>query len=456
MRSSALDGGCARCSRLRGVVALSAALASLAAMLVLASPALAGSPPLIESESVSQVTETDATLEARIDPNGLNTTYQFRLESGCLPPMACLAITTYPLPSGELPASSEPQSVSLDLNSAGITLKPHTTYAYSVDATNEAGSTSGVERRFTTPGPPLIESESVSHITATEATLEAQVNPDGLATQYEFWLAFANCQNPPPGGAVCASISVLRVGTGKLPAASGGESVSTTLTHLHPGYAYTYWAVATNSAGEAVGEHRRFSAQSAPPPTIESEDVSHITLNDATLEAEINTHGLETSYEFHLVEHWACEDSTPRCFPPVRYIPLPSGELLGSFVTQSVSLDLGSAGVSLEGHDLYEYWVSASNAAGTTQGEPHLFSTSSSGGVEPVAEPGGDPTSQAPVTTQSADPTASPPAPRRRCVKHRHRRRHPPQRRRRHRIRHHGHKRSRCRSGSAAISPPTA
>jgi hypothetical protein len=448
MRSSALDGGRARCSRLRGVVAFAAALASLAAMLVLASSALAASPPSIESESVSQVTETNATLEASIDPNGLDTAYQFRLESGCLPPMACPVITNYPLPSGELPASSEPQSVSLDLNSAGITLKPHTTYAYSVDATNEAGSTSGVERRFTTAGPPLIESESVSHITATEATLEAQVNPDGLGTQYEFWLAFANCQNPPPGGAECASISVLRVGTGKLPAASAGESVSASLIHLHPGYSYTYWVVATNSAGEAVGEHRHFSAQAAPPPTIESEAASHITLSDATLEAEINTHGLEASYEFHLVEHWACEDTAPRCFPPVRYIPLPSGRLLGSFVTQSVSLDLGSGGVSLEGHDLYEYWVSASSAAGTTQGEPHLFSTSAAGGVEPLAETGGDPSSQTPATSQSADPTASPPAPRRRCLKHRHRRRHPPQRRHRHRVRHHGHGRSRCRSGN--------
>jgi hypothetical protein len=452
MRFSALDGNCARCSWFRGVVTFSAALASLAAMLVLARPAFAGSPPSIESESVSQVTESNATLEARINPNGLKTSYQFRLESGCLPPMACLAITTYPLPGGELPASSEPQSISLDLNSAGVTLKPNTTYAYRVDATNEAGSASGAEHRFTTPGPPLIESESVSDVTATGATLEAQINPGGLETEYEFWLAFANCQNPPPGAAECESITVQRVGTGKLPASSTGQSVSATLTHLHPGYSYTYWVVAGNSGGEAVGEHQGFSAQAAPPPTIESEAVSHITLSDATLEADINTHGLETSYEFHLVEHWPCEDMTPRCFPPVRYIPLPSGKLLGSFVTQSVSLDLGSAGVSLEGHDAYEYWVSASNAAGTAQGEPHLFSTSSAGGVEPLAAPSGDLSTQSPATTHSTDSSPYPRAHRPHCVEHHHLRR-PPPAHRRHRVRHHRRGRSPCRPG---IPGPTA
>jgi hypothetical protein len=198
MGSSALNGNCARCSWLRGVVSFSAVLASLTAMLILASPAFAESPPSIESVSVSHITEHDATLEATINPNGLNTTYQFRLESGCLPPMACVAITTYPLPSGELPSSSEPRSVSLDLNSAGVTLKPHTTYAYSVEATDEVGSTSGVEQRFTTPRLPLIESESVSHVTATEATLEAQINPNGLEPNMSFGWHSPTARTRPP------------------------------------------------------------------------------------------------------------------------------------------------------------------------------------------------------------------------------------------------------------------
>lgn len=110
-----------------------------------------GSPPSIEGESVSHLTSTDATLEAQIDTQGLETSYQFRLESGCLWPRECPVIATYPLPSGELLGSFVDQSVSLDLNSAGVTLRPGVEYAYSVTATSAGGSVTGGEQRFTTP-----------------------------------------------------------------------------------------------------------------------------------------------------------------------------------------------------------------------------------------------------------------------------------------------------------------
>lgn len=111
----------------------------------------ASAVPVIDSVSVSHLTPTDATLEAQLDTEGLETTYQFRLESGCLPPLACLAIVTYPLPSGQLLGSFVDQSVSLDLNSAGVTMTPGVEYAYSLTATNTAGSVTGHEQRFTTP-----------------------------------------------------------------------------------------------------------------------------------------------------------------------------------------------------------------------------------------------------------------------------------------------------------------
>jgi hypothetical protein len=107
--------------------------------------------PAIEGESISHVTPTDATLEAQIDTEGLETSYQFRLESGCLWPRECAAITVYPLPSGKLLGSFVDQSVSLDLNSAGVMLKPGVEYAYSVTASSSAGGVTSGERRFTTP-----------------------------------------------------------------------------------------------------------------------------------------------------------------------------------------------------------------------------------------------------------------------------------------------------------------
>ena len=110
---------------------------------------------------------------------------------------------------------------------------------------------------------------------------------------------------------------------------------------------------------------------------IESESVSHITASDATLEAQINTEGLETTYGFHLVGtycEWPCET-------PAYLFTLPSGKLLGSFVGQSVSLDLSSAGVKLM--PINTYWVTATNAAGTTEGPSHTF-RSGEEGVQPL------------------------------------------------------------------------
>ena len=107
--------------------------------------------PSIESESVSNITPTDATLEANIDTEGLPTLYQFRLSAICGGRGACLVVINYPLPSGLLLGSFIDQSVSLDLNSAGVTLQPGGTYSYSVSATSTAGTTESSVQTLTTP-----------------------------------------------------------------------------------------------------------------------------------------------------------------------------------------------------------------------------------------------------------------------------------------------------------------
>jgi len=107
--------------------------------------------PSIESESVSNITPTDATLEAKINTEGLATLYQFRLSSICGGRGACLVVINYPLPSGLLLGSFIDQSVSLDLNSAGVTLQPGGTYSYSVSATSTAGTTESSVQTLTTP-----------------------------------------------------------------------------------------------------------------------------------------------------------------------------------------------------------------------------------------------------------------------------------------------------------------
>ncbi len=341
--------------------------------------AQASPPPSVFDESVSHITEHDATLEATINPNGLKTTYQFRLESGCLPPLACLAIAPYPLPSGEIAASTGAHPVSLDLNSAGVTLRPDTEYRYSIEATSSAGTNESPGHLFTTApaSAPSIQGESVSNITPTDATVEAQINPGGLETTYEVWVGALPCVEE-AGPEACEEDKV----AGTIPAGFSAQTVSVDIAKashkLKPNSPYLYSFRATNMGGTTYASNKEFKTGAASPPLIESESLSHLTSTDATLEARINTEGLETTYEFHLVGaycEWPCES-------PEYLFTLPSGKLLGSFVGQSVSLNLNSADVRLM--PVNTYWVTATNAAGTTVGSSHTF-RSGEEGVQPLS-----------------------------------------------------------------------
>jgi hypothetical protein len=178
-------------------------------------------------------------------------------------------------------------------------------------------------------------------------------------------------------------------------------------------------------------------AGAASPPSIDSVSVSGITNSDATLEAEINTEGFESTYEFHLQEAPLCFEANPPCERPQREPPtLPSGKLLGSFVDQSVSADLNSAGVSLSPNEHYEYWVTATNTAGTVTGPARDFTaperptslnaaiTPPSGGGSSSASGSRVPGSSASRPTPSAGTSSKPPSAEPSSSKHRVKRRH--------------------------------
>jgi hypothetical protein len=152
--------------------------------------AYATPPPSIEGESVSHVTPTDATLEAKIDPDSLErgAYYQFQLAAGpgeFLPAFACpsegfpantsfcggsLASQPGALPIGSIAAGTLGETVSLDLSaprswwSGTTTLKPGTTYHYRVIAARavptedtiqwEEPVIDGADQTFTTPPEP--------------------------------------------------------------------------------------------------------------------------------------------------------------------------------------------------------------------------------------------------------------------------------------------------------------
>lgn len=138
--------------------------------------ASATSTPSIAGESASNVTLTNAMLAAEIDPQGApnGVFYQFQLlldpgeaptEIACPSSVSGYSTCAGPQDSGALPigwiSGSGPQTVSLDLSSAGVTLDPDRTYYFRVLAADrifsedvaewEAPAVAGASKRFTTP-----------------------------------------------------------------------------------------------------------------------------------------------------------------------------------------------------------------------------------------------------------------------------------------------------------------
>ena len=275
-----------------------------------------------------------------------------------------------------------------------------------------AAISSGATAATAPSGPPTIANESVSNLMPTDATLEAAINPQSTerGVWYQFQVATAPGEFPseftcPAEGFPAHSSLCLTVPSQAgalplrwLPSGTEAEPVSLDLAshgmELQPGVTY-YWRVIAAGSIQTIdtiewekpavhGTTMSFTTPpSGAPPTIESESVSAITETNATLEAVIDSGGLPTSYEFILWQRWNCEPAG--CEPPISSIPLPAGELPASASPQPVSIDLNSAGVYLHSaFNFYEYWVRATNAAGSAEGSVVTFAPeeASSGGTE--------------------------------------------------------------------------
>lgn len=246
--------------------------------------------------------------------------------------------------------------------------------------------------------PPSIESESVSNVTSTNATLEAEVNPEGAANGvfYQFQLLhdpgeapteLACPPSPPPGYSTCVgpqSSAALPIGF-----ASGAGSHSATLdlsdaaVSLNPGRTYYFRllvapAKQTEDSVEwespaVVGQSEDFTTPN--PPSILGESVGNVTEDNATLKAQIDPHQAGAYYQFQLVadaSDYASEILCPEPPFPGPFLPcigthvsgvMPIGDIQGD--AGPVSLDLSGVGVRLQPATTYHYRVLAARAIPT-------------------------------------------------------------------------------------------
>jgi hypothetical protein len=217
--------------------------------------------------------------------------------------------------------------------------------------------------------PPVIENLTATEITDETATLEAQIDPENSATEYEVVLA-----DPCPAPMEC--ISDVSLASGKITPSSGHEYVRVELAagehlNIQPNTTYEYWVIAKNAQAEKTEVRETF--KTLKTPSIDSESATDITEHDAILEAKLNSGGQDIYYQFQIVENpseflpeMACpaERSPELCLgSPATTGVLPIGFLLAAPADGSVGVDLErERGVTLLPETTYHYRVIAVRA----------------------------------------------------------------------------------------------
>jgi hypothetical protein len=199
--------------------------------------------PLVSNQRAGDLQPTSASLAATLDPEGHETTYQF--EYGL---SESYGLST---PASSLPAAFVDETVEASLSG----LLPATTYHFRLVAEDDEGRTAdGPDQTFTTLPAVLIENESAADLSAEAATLEAELNPLGVAA--EWWVEYGSGETYGAGTA--------KAGLG---AASSPIPVSVRVSGLSPGSLYHYRFVARDEREGVVyevhGEDRTLTTQPA-------------------------------------------------------------------------------------------------------------------------------------------------------------------------------------------------
>ncbi|HEX5376422.1 MAG TPA: fibronectin type III domain-containing protein, partial [Solirubrobacterales bacterium] len=305
--------------------------------------------------------EAAATLEGRVNPNGLTTTYYFEYGEttayGAKVPVPAKDVTTGQL-SGGLWQVEE---------SIGG-LKYNTTYHARLVAENADGSGDpGEDITFTTPKAiPSAIAEAPTDLTPNEATLRATIDTKG--TEAYYWFAYSPNKVLVDGKPVEEyELTEFR----HIAAGEGPVSASEEISGLKPGASY-HFAVAVSTTEEMTDLSDEVSFTTPVEPAVTGE-ASNMTADAATLHGKVGPNGVATTYQFEYGPTTAYGSVAPAS-------PKSAGSGSGHV---AVSEEIAG----LQPKTTYHFRVTATNAKGTVYGEDKTFSTWASWSLASTANP---------------------------------------------------------------------
>jgi DNA-binding beta-propeller fold protein YncE len=315
-----------------------------------------GAPPkeAPKTEAAKEIAPKSAKLDGELNPGGATGKLEYRFDYNT--GGSCTGGGSVPVPNGEV---AEAKDAVVEAQATG--LQPNAEYTYCLVALNPFGEVKGNEVPFKTePAAPEIVGESTAvPVKATEATLQAQINPNNQETTYTFEYSTSKAE-------VLAGKGTPLAGPGPINGFnSSGEGASVeTGGVLTQNTTYYYRVIAKNTSvppEEVIGTVEHFTT-ALPPEAAAGVEANPVAGRTATLKGVLNPSntGNPGTYEFLYKQSASdCEGGETSSGADTGATPQPvSAELTG-----------------LEPHTQYTFCLRVTNEAGESVTSPPVTFT---------------------------------------------------------------------------------
>jgi hypothetical protein len=250
-------------------------------------------PPAVTHPAAANVTSTSVTLSAAVNPNTEPTTYVFQYGTN----------TSYGHQTASASVGGGSVAVAVSQSLGG--LAPGTTYHCRIVAVNATGTTASGDLSFTTvKAPPTATTGAATLVMSGSALVTGTVNPQGLATTYEFQYG--------PTTSYGHQTAAGAVGSG-----SANVGAHVMLTNLAGATPYHYRLVAVNPDGTTAGADRTLittgtpAARGALLPVVSHGASAYVSSHSVQLNGALNPPAPGTHWYFQYGPTTAYGAQTP-------------------------------------------------------------------------------------------------------------------------------------------------